>query len=230
MTRAVRVLPLPLLLLPLLLVSCGTEKAGAEKRAGAGVESSTGSVADPVELDARARVLGIAPEHVYVTGAPGFAVARQSVGVYGGDGFSAAYVSQEARATFEMLVDRGTMTAKNCPTVQVSQGSGGSVAAGGPRDEVTCERDGDAWYRKAGGRHEYAVPRDGHVIRLVGDVKGLDRAVLRGAAEAAHHPDAEELADLLPPAPEGAATEPVERGDLPPVGDGAPNNEVGASG
>ncbi|WAU84264.1 hypothetical protein O1Q96_34020 [Streptomyces sp. Qhu-G9] len=228
MIRAVRVLPLPLLLLSLLLVSCGTEKAGAG--AGTGVESSTGSVADPVELDARARALGIAPEHVYVTEAPGFAVARQSVGVYGGDGFFAAYVSQEARATFEMFVDRGTMTAENCPTVQVSQGSGGSATAGGSRDEVTCERDGDAWYRKAGSRHEYAVPRDGHVIRLAGDVKGLDRAVLRGAAEAAHHPDGDELTALLPPAPDGAATEPVERGDLPPVGDGAPNNEVGATG
>jgi hypothetical protein len=74
------------------------------------------------------------------------------------------------------------------------------------------------------------VPRDGHVIRLVGDADRLDRAVLRAAAEAVHRPDAEELTALLPPAPEGSATEPVERGDLPPVGDGAPDNEVGASG
>jgi hypothetical protein len=165
--------------------------------------------------------LGIAPEFVYVTEAPGFAVAQQSVGVFGGDGFHAAYFSQKTHAQFELFVDRGTLTAENCPKTQVGQGSGESVA---------CERDGDAWYRKAGGQHEYALPRDGHVIRLVGDANRLDRAVLREAAEATHHPDAAELTALLPPAPEGTATEPVERGDLPPVGDGAPNNEVGASG
>lgn len=228
--RAVRVLPL--LLLPLLLVSCGTEEAGAGADTGTGTGTGTegadkgtgGSAdpADPAELAARAQALGIAPELVYVTEAPGFAVAQQSVGVFGGDGFHTAYFSQKTHAQFELFVDRGTLTAENCPKTQVGQGSGESVA---------CERDGDAWYRKAGGQHEYAVPRDGHVIRLVGDANRLDRAVLRKAAEATHHPDAAELTDLLPPAPDGAAaTEPVERGDLPPVGDGAPNNEVGASG
>ncbi|GHH33222.1 hypothetical protein FHS35_003408 [Streptomyces umbrinus] len=226
--RAVRVLPL--LLLPLLLVSCGTEEAGAGADTGstadtgtgkAGADKGTGSSADPAELAARAGALGIAPELVYVTEAPGFAVAEQSVGVFGGDGFHAAYFSQKTHAQLELFVDRGTLTAENCPQTQVGQGSGESVA---------CERDGNAWYRKAGGRHEYAVPRDGHVIRLVGDAKRLDRAVLRKAAKATHHPDAAELTALLPPAPEGTATEPVERGDLPPVGDGAPNNEVGASG
>lgn len=226
--RAVRVLPL--LLLPLLLVSCGTEEAGAGADTGTGTgtegaDKGTGGSADPAdpaELAARAQALGIAPELVYVTEAPGFAVAQQSVGVFGGDGFHTAYFSQKTHAQFELFVDRGTLTAENCPKTQVGQGSGESVA---------CERDGDAWYRKAGGQHEYAVPRDGHVIRLVGDANRLDRAVLRKAAEATHHPDAAELTALLPPAPDGAAaTEPVERGDLPPVGDGAPNNEVGASG
>jgi len=227
MIRAVRdVRVLPLLLLPLLLVACGTEDAGAGADTGssAGTDKGTGSSAepaDPAELAARAGALGIAPEFVYVTEAPGFAVAQQSVGVFGGDGFHTAYFSQKTHAQFELFVDRGTLTAENCPKTQVGQGSGESVA---------CERDGDAWYRKAGGRHEYALPRDGHVIRLVGDANRLDRAVLREAAEATHHPDAAELTALLPPAPEGAATEPVERGDLPPVGDGAPNNEVGASG
>ncbi|MFD3310382.1 hypothetical protein [Streptomyces sp. NPDC058694] len=226
MIRAVRALGalrvLPLLLLPLLLVSCGTEEAGAGADTGTGSSAAPADSADPAELSARARALGVAPELVYVTEAPGFAVAQQSVGVFGGDGFHTAYFSQKTHAQFELFVDRGTLTAENCAGTQVGQGSGGSVA---------CERDGDAWYRKGGGQHEYAVPRDGHVIRVVGDAERLDRAVLREAAEAAHHPDAAELTALLPPAPEGAAaTEPVERGDLPPVGDGAPNNEVGASG
>ncbi|WP_405570464.1 hypothetical protein OG418_37765 [Streptomyces phaeochromogenes] len=229
--RAVRVLPL--LLLPLLLVSCGTEEAGAGADTGSTADSDTGTAgadkgtgssadaADPAELAARAGALGIAPEFVYVTEAPGFAVAQQSVGVFGGDGFHAAYFSQKTHAQFELFVDRGTLTAENCPKTQLGQGSGESVA---------CERDGDTWYRKAGGQHEYALPRDGHVIRLVGTTDGPTRAVLREAAKATHHPDAAELTALLPPAPEGTATEPVERGDLPPVGDGAPNNEVGASG
>ncbi|WP_151475508.1 hypothetical protein [Streptomyces albicerus] len=213
MIRAARVLPL--LLLPLLLVSCGTEEAGA------GADSGTGSAADPAELDARARALGVAPEHVYVTEAPGFTVAQQSVGVYGGDGFSAAYVSQEGGAQLGLFVDRGTLTGESCAKKPVGEVSG---------EKVTCERDGDAWYRKAGDQHEYAIPRDGHVVRLSADANHVDRAVLREAAEAVHRPDANELTALMPPAPEGAATEPVERGDLPPVGDGAPNNEVGTTG
>jgi hypothetical protein len=214
MIRVARVLPL--LLLPLLLASCGSEKAGA------GADSGTGSAADPAELAARAGALGVAPELVYATEVPGFTVAQQSVGVYGGDGFSAAYSSQETGTHFELFVDRGTLTAENCPKQPVGEVSGD--------DRATCERDGDAWYRKTGGHREYAIPRDGHVVRLSGDANTVDRAVLRTAAEAAHQPNATELAALLPPAPAGAATEPVERGDLPPVGDGAPNNEANTTG
>ncbi|MDQ1035470.1 hypothetical protein QFZ75_001886 [Streptomyces sp. V3I8] len=220
MTRAVRALPL--LLLPFLLVACGTQEARTGTGAATGTGSGTGSAADPAELASRAEALGVAPELVYVTRAPGFAVAGQSVGVFGDDGFHAAYFNRKTRAQVEMFVDRGTLTAKNCPAAQLGQG--------GPTQPATCERDGNLWYREAAGSHEYAVPRDGHVIRLVGDADRLDRAVLRAAAEAVHRPDAEELTALLPPAPEGSATEPVERGDLPPVGDGAPDNEVGASG
>ncbi|MEV0226111.1 hypothetical protein [Streptomyces sp. NPDC050704] len=221
MIRAARALPL--LLLPLLLVSCGTEKAGAGAGSGTGTGTASGpeGSADPAELAARARALGIAPEFVYVIEAPGFAVAQQSVGVYGGDGFSATYTSQETGAQIGLFVDRAELTAETCPKLPTGQGSS---------ESVTCERDGKAWYRKGPNQHEYAVPRDGHVIRLSTDANTVDRTVLREAAAAVHHPDAAELAALLPPAPEGAATEPVERGDLPPVGDGAPDNEVGTTG
>ncbi|MGP4050697.1 hypothetical protein [Streptomyces sp. 2A115] len=240
MIRAARVLPL--LLLPLLLVSCGTEKAGAGADSGAGAgsgagaDSGTGGAAvDPAELAARAQALGVAPELVYVTEVPGFTVAQQSVGVYGGDGFSAAYSSQEARSQFLLFVDRGTLTAESCPKEQVGEAAGDErsemgVPPDGVWGKVTCERDGDAWYRKGPNQHEYAIPRDGHVIRLNGDVNTVHRAVLRKAADSVHQPNTTELTALLPPAPAGAATEPVERGDLPPVGDGAPDNEVGATG
>ncbi|WP_413759426.1 hypothetical protein [Streptomyces sp. MMBL 11-3] len=218
MTRPIRTLPL--LFLPFLLVACGTEKADAG--AGTGTTSGTGAAADPAELASRAEALGVAPEMVYVTEAPGFTVAEQSVGVFGDDGFHAAYFNPKTHAQLEMFVDRDTRTAKGCPTAGSAQD--------GPARKATCERDGDLWYRDGADRHEYLVPRDGHVVRLVGDADRLDRAALRDAAEAVHRPDAAELAALLPPAPVTPATEPVERGDLPPAGDGAPDNGVGASG
>ncbi|MBV7695851.1 hypothetical protein [Streptomyces sp. TRM70350] len=190
MMRSVRALPLAALLMPVLLTGCGTEQADA---------------ADPAELGSRAQALGIAPEHVYVTEADGFTLAQQSVGVYGGDGFSAVYVSQQTGAQIQLTVDRGTVNSANCSE---------------------CVRDGDAWFRGTGEQREYAVPKDGHVLRVSG--AAVSRDVLREAALAAHTPSADELDTLLPPAQDAAT--PVERGDLPPAGDGAPNNEVGASG
>ncbi|MGW7047711.1 hypothetical protein ACWGDT_34500 [Streptomyces avermitilis] len=219
MTRAARVpktlavLP-ALLLLPVLLSACGTEKAGA------GAGGADRADMSRAQLDARAAALGVAPELVYVTEAPGFTLAQQSVGVYGGDGFSSVYWSRKTGAQIQLSVDRGTMTAANCPKQPLGDASG---------ERITCARDGDAWYRTAGGRQEYAVPEKGHVVRVSADANAVGRAVLRRAAGAAHRPDDTELAAVLP-TPDGTATAPVERGDLPPVGDGAPDNDVGTSG
>ncbi|MFD4522903.1 hypothetical protein ACFWP7_02970 [Streptomyces sp. NPDC058470] len=202
MIRTVRVL-LPALLLPVLLAGCGTEKAGA------GTLDPGPAGPDRAELDARARALQIAPELVYVTEVSGFTLAQQSVGVYGGDGFSSAYWSEKTGGQIHLYVDRGTVTAESC---------------------AGCERDGGGWYRTGSGQHEYLLPEKGDVVvRLSADSASVTRAVLRGAATAAHRPGNVELAALFPtPAP--TATTPVERGDLPPVGDGAPNNEVGTTG
>ncbi|MEU2774042.1 membrane lipoprotein [Streptomyces sp. NPDC007162] len=95
MIRAVRTLP-PLLLAVALLAGCGTEKAGS---------GASGPPAGPAELSARAKALGIAPELVYVTDAPGFTLARQSVGVQGDDGFSAAYTDSTG-AVIHLYTDR----------------------------------------------------------------------------------------------------------------------------
>ncbi|MFF5138754.1 membrane lipoprotein [Streptomyces sp. NPDC013157] len=81
MIRAVRVLP-TLFLAAALLTGCGTEKAGS---------GDSGKPADPAELASKAKALGMDPELVYVTRAPGFTLAQQSVGVQGDDGFSASY-------------------------------------------------------------------------------------------------------------------------------------------
>ncbi|GAA3793792.1 hypothetical protein ACFS5L_37785 [Streptomyces phyllanthi] len=226
MFRAQRVL-LPLALLPLLLTACGNEKVVV------GASQPVRPVPDRAELRARAEALGLAPELVYVTEPSGFTLARQSVGVYGGDGFSSTYWSEKSGARFLLSVDRGTMTATNCPKQPVGQVTG---------EPVTCERDGDAWYRASGGLHEYAVPEKGHVVRVSGDTAEVGRDVLRAAAEAARRPTDSELAFLLPKPHHGGpggpggsggpggVVGPVERGDLPPVGDGAPNNEVGTTG
>ncbi|MFE9763616.1 hypothetical protein ACFYPC_03610 [Streptomyces sp. NPDC005808] len=201
-TMRVRVL-LPALLLPALLAGCGTEKAGA------GTLDPPPAGPDRAELDARARALQIAPELVYVTEAPGFTLAQQSVGVYGGDGFSSVYWSEKTGGQIHLYVDRGTVTAESC---------------------AGCERDGDVWYRGGSGQHEYLLPEKGDVVvRVSADSAMITRAVLRDAATASHRPGNVELAALFP-APAPTATAPVERGDLPPVGDGAPNNEVGTTG
>lgn len=179
MTRNARAL-LSLLLLPALLAGCGADK-------GDGTAGAAGSA----DLDAAAQAWGVAPELVHVTEVSGFTVWQESVGVYGDDEFAAAYRSEKGAARFGLFVDRRTLTAENCP---------GQPLVEGATERVTCERDGDAWYRRAGGHHEYAIPRDGVVIRLSADVDEVDRAVLREAAEAAHRPDDTELAALMPAA------------------------------
>ncbi|MGW0707117.1 hypothetical protein ACWD4G_14365 [Streptomyces sp. NPDC002643] len=235
MFRTARML-LPLALLSLPLTACGTEKVVATGR------EPLAAAPDRAELHARAERLGFAPGLVYVTEAPGFVLARQSIGVYGDDGFSSAYWSRRNSAQLLLLVDRGTMTAESCPEQPIGQGAGG---------RVSCERDGDTWYRTSAGQHEYAVPARGHVLRISAVTSMVDRAALRTAALAARPPSDAELAGLLPPGPGGkfpppgdgkfpppgdgevgspAHGIPLERGDLPRYGDGAPNNEVGASG
>ncbi|MFE0803395.1 hypothetical protein [Streptomyces sp. NPDC058812] len=217
MIRPTRVLPV-LLLAPLLLTACGSEKADADPAAG--TSASAAEAAGQGELDARAQALGIASELVYVTEAPGFTLAQPSVGVLGDDGFTATWVAGESGAQLRLAVDRGSITAATCPDQPVGDMSD---------ERTTCERDGDVWYRTGAGRHEYAVPEAGHVVRVSGETDAVPRDVLREAALAAHRPDASEAAGLLPSA-EPAPSAPVERGDLPSFGDGAPDNSVDVGG
>ncbi|AXL91684.1 hypothetical protein C4J65_27855 [Streptomyces sp. CB09001] len=231
MIRHARVLPV-LLLAPLLLTACGSEKADAGAPSGAAsatvpeetpAEAAAEAPAEAPgegELTVRAQAMGVAPELVYVTEAPGFTLAQQSVGVLGDDGFSATWVDGTTNALLRLAVDRGSITAGTCPEQPVGDMSG---------EHTTCERDGDAWYRTGAGRHEYALPEEGHVVRVSAEQDAVPRDVLRAAALAAHRPDAAETDRLLPSAEPAPAT-PVERGDLPPFGDGAPDNNVDAGG
>ncbi|WP_399891188.1 hypothetical protein ACGH7X_30965 [Streptomyces sp. BBFR51] len=222
MIHHARVLPV-LLLAPLLLTACGSEKADAGGPPGSPSAAAPAAAAPDAgtgELQVRAQAMGVAPELVYVTEAPGFALAQQSVGVLGDEGFSATWVNGETNALLRLAVDRGSITAATCTEQPVGDMSG---------ERTTCERDGDTWYRTGAGRHEYAVPEEGHVVRVSGEADAVPRDVLRAAALAAHRPDAAEAARLLPSA-EPAPTAPVERGDLPPFGDGAPDNHVDVGG
>ncbi|WP_340561049.1 hypothetical protein [Streptomyces sp. GSL17-111] len=193
---------LPLLVAPLVLVACGSE---------------TGDVPDQAELDRRIETMGSAPELVYLTEAEGYTLARQSVGVYGDDGFSASYVSQESGAVFQLTVDHGDL---DCAEPAVAEGSSDA--------EVTCEEDGGLLYRSTPDGHEYARAEDGHVVRVGSARDEATRETLRQAADEAHRAEGAELDEILPPLSDAPA--PVERGDLPEHGDGAPQDPPGVSG
>lgn len=185
-----------------LLAACGTETFGA-------------AAPDRAELERRAAAIQTRVEHVYVTEADGFDLAEQSVGVIGDDGFSATYVAKKG-GMITVTVERGEVTDATCRSLP--------GAAGG----TECEKDGPGWYRSGGSGHEYLRTENGLRIRISTDSPAVDRDTLRAAAEKIHRADDRELDAVLPRAT--APRRPVERGDLPSEGDGAPNNDVGASG
>jgi hypothetical protein len=213
-----------LVLLSLALAGCGTEGAGNSGTRGSdGTGSTSAPVPERSALEARARALQTLPEHVYVTRSDGFELARQSVGVIGGDGFSATYVSKTG-GQITLLVDRGTVDESNCAELPMGSATGAAGPAGAP-----CAKDGKGWYRTSDSGHEYVRTENGLRIQISAGTQ-VERDVLREAAEAAHLADNSELDEVLPQAEDIGGQTPVERGDLPPAGDGAPNNEVGASG
>jgi hypothetical protein len=211
MIRTVRALPLLLLpALTLLLAGCGTEKAGA----GAGTPSASTAPATSAEIASRARSLGFDPDLVYVIDPPGFTLAEQSVGV-SDVGLSIAYTDLKTGVVINLRVEPGTMTDANCTTQAAFS------------EPMTCVRDGNAWYRTGGGTIEYVMAQKGHLVHVDAEQGKVTRAVLHKSAQSLRRPYKSELPVVLPPARTAA---PVERGDLPTNGDGAPNNEVGKGG
>jgi hypothetical protein len=87
----------------------------------------------------------------------------------------------------------------------------------------TCERDGNGWYTVQDGRQEYVAVRERHHLRLISDVGQVDRRVLKEAAEGARPVVGDGGTPAPPPSP-------VERGDLPKNGDGAPVQSTGPGG
>ncbi|MFD4373556.1 hypothetical protein [Streptomyces sp. NPDC058486] len=190
----------PLLLLLLAATGCGTVTAGAPP------------APDRAALEARAQYAQTRLEHVYVTEAEGYAPALQSAGVVGDDGFQIVYVRQGG-GNLTLTAERRPFSAEEC--------------AAGPAGGDTCEPEGDGWYRRTGDQHAYLRNEDGLRVELAAPLT-VPRELLKEAAGKAHRADDTELDAVLPKAT--GADGPVERGDLPPVGDGAPDNSVGASG
>ncbi len=118
-------------------------------------------------------------------------------------------------------------------SVGVYGDAGFSVAytspAGGFAQLTTDPRGGtDAGCVAVDDQRECVAVHDGVAVRLSAAGDAVDEDTLRAAVEGAHPPSADELAALFADVPDGG--EPVDRGDLPPVGDGAPVDPEGAAG
>ncbi len=179
----------------------------------------------------RARAQGVAPDLIYTVEIPGYELSEQSVGGVNEEGFGAFYVAGGGRQV-ELRVDRGTFSDGLCRDTPMKD-------VQPPNAEVTCEHDEVGWYRRGGGRHEYTAVRGDHYIRLGGRVEEVDRAALKTAVAGARHVagdgDGDGDGDGGEEKGGGGGTtapppSPVERGDLPTNGDGAPDNEVGPGG
>ncbi|ARX86333.1 hypothetical protein SMD44_05804 [Streptomyces alboflavus] len=236
MPRPRLLLPAALLLLaPLALTGCGSEDAGSGNRASGDRASSdrasgnagsgAGSTPSRADLEDRARAAQTRTAHVYVTEADGFTLAEQSVGVLGDDGFQAVYVAKRGGAQIKVGVERGTVDDTSCRGLYPPA--------------KRCEKDGKGWYRTSGpgspdstdasgSWHAYVRSEHGLRIQLSADPGLVDRDTLRAAAEKAHRADAAELDAVLPM--KTSPTAPVERGDIPRDGDGAPQDPPGAGG
>jgi hypothetical protein len=175
--------------------------------------------ADPSSIAERASVVGIAPELVYTTEVDGYDLAPQSVGPGAADGMSATWVKGTTGAMLTIRTDRGELTADSCAETPLWEA---------PDEPVTCTDEEGVWHRSGGGVHEYIAARDGALIRVTG-MSDASPEELLAAAKAAHVPSDAELELLFSDLPE-VAPEPVERGDLPENGDGAPIDPVGPGG
>ncbi len=181
--------------------------------AGCGNGGAAGSPSP--ELVARARQSGLDATLVYVTTADGYSRTAGGLGPYGDSGFQDIYST--GRDDLRLTVEERGIDAATCPQLPVPA----AEPAGAP---VVCTADGDGWARTSGNRREYALQHGSVLVR----VSGTGPAdVLRAAARQARPATADELDDMLPPARDGS---PVERGDLPENGDGAPINPTGPGG
>ncbi len=164
--------------------------------------AGTGEPAAPDVIAARSEPAGIAADLVYVADVDGFDLITQAVGPFGNDGMSATWT--RSGGDDDAVV---TLTTDRIPDPDAVACD--ELDAGAGAVELRCE-----------------VVVDGIHVTLVGE--GVDGDRLREIAESVHVPNEGELGRLFAGVP--VPDEPVERGDLPAEGDGAPDNSVGAGG
>lgn len=174
--------------------------------------------AEPGTIAERAETAGISLDLVYTTEVDGYDLAPQSVGRVSADGMSATWVNTTTGATVTIRTDRGELTEASCVDMPLWDA---------PDQPVTCTDEDGLWHRSGAGFHEYIAVRDEALIWLIGN--SASPSDLLAAAEAVRAPSDAELGVLFSDLPEVAPT-PVERGDLPDDGDGAPIDPVGPGG
>jgi hypothetical protein len=180
----------------------GVLAVGACGGFGGAAERATTDAADRTAIATWSEPAGIAPDLVYLTEIDGFDLATQSVGVMGDDGMSAIYLKHAGKGVGTVMLT----TARD---------PGASV--------VSCAELPDSTQTPV----RCSVERgDAHVVLEGQDV---EPSTVRAAAEAVRVPTADELGDLFADLPQMPDT-PVERGDLPPGGDGAPLDPPAAGG
>lgn len=180
---------------------------------------AAGTPADSEQIAERSRALGIAPDLVFTTDVGGYELQVQSVAPNGAEGMSAVWLDS-AGGMLTLRTEYGGFSDEECASGPVE---GAYEAA------VTCllEETG-LWLRSAGDAHEYVATRDHVLIRVASAAAPIER--LREAVDAAHVPSPAELDLLFLDAPVDPTGPPVERGDLPENGDGAPIDPSGPGG
>ena len=187
--------------------------------AGCASMTSGGDAADPDSIAEVANGTRIAPELVYSTEVNGYDLAPQSVGPSASDGIMASWFNNGTGSILTIRSEAGVLTEASCAAKPLWDA---------PDEAVTCTDEDGVWHRSGGGIHEYVAVRDGALIWVSG-MDGATQADLLAAAKAVRVPSEAELERLFSDAPRSAG-EPVERGDLPENGDGAPIDPTGPGG
>ncbi len=185
----------------------------------AGCATSGGSPASADAIADRVGAVGISADLVFTTEVAGYTLAPQSVGVSNGDGMSATWTRDGSGAMISLRTHRGGMTAETCAALPMWDDT---------ETPVTCTEQDGTWHREHNGAHEDIVVRDGAWVLVIGS-SGATTDEIDAAAKAVRVPSPTELDYLFSDTPRTPPT-PVERGDLPEKGDGAPIQPSGPGG
>ncbi|MDY0828111.1 hypothetical protein SK224_03110 [Microbacterium sp. BG28] len=185
----------------------------------AGCASSGGGPASADEIAERVGAAGISTDLVFTTEVTGYTLAPQSVGVWNDEGMSATWMRDGSGAMISLRTQRGDITAETCATLPMWDDT---------ETPVTCTEQDGIWHRERNGAHEDIAVRDGAWVLIVGSA-GATADEIDAAAKAVHVPSSTELDRMFSDTPRTPPT-PVERGDLPDNGDGAPIQPSGPGG